>query len=197
MSTIEGNRAAAHIAPIQCLTPADASAAALSVRERRRALFFVEQPRPVAVAPTVKAPEPKVVPPKTDLLCLFSLLATLTANQAEENARKLSLGEIIKTVCKVLNIKKNDMLSGRRRKEIVVPRHIAIALCKALTTKSLPEIGYAFGDRDHTTILYATQKLAPVLADIEDAIYVAPLPYVVAIVAAAYDRIKPPAPVRR
>jgi hypothetical protein len=65
-----------------------------------------------------------------------------------------------------------------------------------LTGRSLPQIGYAFGNRDHTSILYAVRKLEPVMAEIEDALHIAPLPYVVAIAAAAFERIKPAGPDR-
>src|SRR5690348_5582952 len=64
MPAIQGNRAVAHIAPVQCQTPADAAAAALSVRERRRSFFFVAEPPRIAEVPQpVKAEEPKVIPP--------------------------------------------------------------------------------------------------------------------------------------
>src|SRR5690348_13626147 len=64
MPAIQGNRAIAHINPVQCNTPSDAAAAALSVRERRRSFFFVAEPPRIAEVPRpVKAEEPKVVPP--------------------------------------------------------------------------------------------------------------------------------------
>ena len=53
----------------------------------------------------------------------------------------------------------NDMEANRRDKIIVLPRHISIYLCKTLTLKSLPELGRQFGDRDHTTILFAIRKI--------------------------------------
>jgi chromosomal replication initiator protein len=51
-------------------------------------------------------------------------------------------------------------LSARRSRSITRPRQIAMALAKELTTHSLPEIGDAFGGRDHTTVLHACRKVA-------------------------------------
>lgn len=59
-------------------------------------------------------------------------------------------------------VRKMDFLSERRRQEYVLPRQIAMALCKHLTVKSLPEIGRRIGGRDHTTILHGCRKMQPV-----------------------------------
>jgi chromosomal replication initiator protein len=53
----------------------------------------------------------------------------------------------------------NDMLSKRRSRSVARPRQVAMALAKALTNHSLPEIGEAFGGRDHTTVLHACRKI--------------------------------------
>ena len=53
-----------------------------------------------------------------------------------------------------------DLHSARRSRTITRPRQIAMALAKELTTHSLPEIGDAFGGRDHTTVLHASRKVA-------------------------------------
>jgi hypothetical protein len=181
-----------------CQTAADVAAAAALVRQRRKAVFFADLPRPATVAPQpIKAPEPEVVPKTPDYLGIFAMMTALGEVAKNQIAVSLTCDEIIRTVCSAMHVRKHEMLSLRRGERIMIPRHIAIALCKALTRRSLPQIGYAFGNRDHTSILYAVQKLAPVIAEIEDALDVAPLPYVVAITAAAYDRIKPSAPVRR
>jgi len=52
-----------------------------------------------------------------------------------------------------------DLLSSRRNRSITRPRQLAMALAKALTRHSLPEIGNAFGGRDHTTVLHACRKI--------------------------------------
>ena len=61
------------------------------------------------------------------------------------------------------------MLSSTRRKDIVQARHIAIFLCKRLTTLSMPDMGRRFGGRDHTTILHAIRKVEQSLSNSDDA----------------------------
>ena len=56
-------------------------------------------------------------------------------------------------------IKVADLLSKRRNRSVARPRQIAMALSKELTNHSLPEIGDAFGGRDHTTVLHACRKV--------------------------------------
>ncbi len=57
-------------------------------------------------------------------------------------------------------IKISDLLSKRRSRSVARPRQVAMALSKELTNHSLPEIGDAFGGRDHTTVLHACRKIA-------------------------------------
>ena len=52
-----------------------------------------------------------------------------------------------------------DLLSKRRSRSVARPRQVAMALAKELTRHSLPEIGDAFGGRDHTTVIYAVDKI--------------------------------------
>lgn len=56
-------------------------------------------------------------------------------------------------------ISKRDICASRRTKEVVLPRQIAMYVCKALTPKSLPEIGRMIGGRDHTTVLHGVRKI--------------------------------------
>ena len=68
--------------------------------------------------------------------------------------------EIIQTeVCKFFKISKNEMLSSRRSRYLVRPRQTAIYLAKSLTSKSLPEIGRAFSNRDHTTVIHSVKTI--------------------------------------
>jgi len=76
------------------------------------------------------------------------------------NRRQVSVEVIQKTVADFFKIKTADMYSKRRHAHIVLPRQIAMYLAKELTQKSLPEIGEAFGGRDHTTVLHAMRKIA-------------------------------------
>jgi chromosomal replication initiator protein len=53
----------------------------------------------------------------------------------------------------------SDMVSERRSRSVARPRQVAMALSKELTTHSLPEIGDAFGGRDHTTVMHACKRI--------------------------------------
>lgn len=74
--------------------------------------------------------------------------------------RQVSIDNIQRTVAEYYNIKISDILSKRRNRTIARPRQMAMALAKELTNHSLPEIGEAFGGRDHTTVLHACRKIA-------------------------------------
>ena len=69
---------------------------------------------------------------------------------------KITIDLIQTAVCKFFKISKNEMLSSRRSRYLVRPRQTAIYLTKILTSKSLPEIGREFSNRDHTTCLLYT-----------------------------------------
>ena len=62
-------------------------------------------------------------------------------------------------VCKFYKISKNEMLSSRRSRYLVRPRQTAIYLTKILTSKSLPEIGREFSNRDHTTVIHSIKTI--------------------------------------
>lgn len=72
----------------------------------------------------------------------------------------ISIDNIQRTVAEYYKIKMSDMMSKRRSRSIARPRQMAMALAKQLTNHSLPEIGDAFGGRDHTTVLHACRKIA-------------------------------------
>jgi chromosomal replication initiator protein len=71
----------------------------------------------------------------------------------------VTIDNIQKTVAEYYNIKMSDLLSKRRTRSVVRPRQLAMALAKELTNHSLPEIGDAFGGRDHTTVLHACRQI--------------------------------------
>ncbi len=71
----------------------------------------------------------------------------------------VTIDNIQKTVAEYYKIRVADLLSKRRNRSITRPRQLAMALCKELTNHSLPEIGDAFGGRDHTTVLHACRKI--------------------------------------
>jgi chromosomal replication initiator protein len=71
----------------------------------------------------------------------------------------VTLDNIQKTVAEYYKIKVTDLLSERRSRSVARPRQIAMSLAKELTNHSLPEIGEAFGGRDHTTVLHACRTI--------------------------------------
>jgi chromosomal replication initiator protein len=72
---------------------------------------------------------------------------------------RIKIEDILKVVSKHFNVGRNDLLSARRAREVVVPRQIGMYLAKKLTARSLPEIGRRFGGRDHSTVLHAVRKI--------------------------------------
>jgi len=72
----------------------------------------------------------------------------------------VTIENIQKVAAEYFNIRTSDLISAKRSRTIARPRQIAMTLAKELTNHSLPEIGDAFGGRDHTTVLYATRKIA-------------------------------------
>ena len=72
---------------------------------------------------------------------------------------KVTIDLIQTTVCKFFKISKNEMLSARRSRYLVRPRQTAIYLAKMLTSKSLPEIGRSFSNRDHTTVIHSVKTI--------------------------------------
>ncbi len=73
--------------------------------------------------------------------------------------KQVSIDNIQRTVAEYYKIKVADILSKRRSRSVARPRQIAMALSKELTSHSLPEIGDAYGGRDHTTVLHACRKV--------------------------------------
>lgn len=71
----------------------------------------------------------------------------------------ISIENIQRTVAEYYKIKISDLLSKRRSRSVARPRQVAMALAKELTNHSLPEIGNAFGGKDHTTVLHACRKI--------------------------------------
>ncbi|MEO5372660.1 MAG: chromosomal replication initiator protein DnaA [Alphaproteobacteria bacterium] len=78
--------------------------------------------------------------------------------------RRVTIEEIQKQVAEHFNIKVSEMHSARRTRSIVRPRQVAMYLAKQLTSRSLPEIGRKFGNRDHTTVMHAVKKVEELIA---------------------------------
>lgn len=79
-------------------------------------------------------------------------------------AKLVTIENIQKTVAQYYKIKINDLLSARRTRSLARPRQMAMMLAKELTSHSLPEIGDAFGGRDHTTVLHACRTIKDLVA---------------------------------
>lgn len=73
--------------------------------------------------------------------------------------KKVKIEDIQRIVAKHYVVSRQDLLSSRRTRNVVLPRQIAMYLAKVLTPRSLPEIGRRFGGRDHTTVLHAVRKV--------------------------------------
>jgi chromosomal replication initiator protein len=73
--------------------------------------------------------------------------------------RRIKIEDILRIVSRHFAVSKQDILSQRRHRSVVRPRQIGMYLAKHLTSRSLPEIGRRFGDRDHTTVLHAIRKI--------------------------------------
>lgn len=71
----------------------------------------------------------------------------------------IKIEDILRVVTKHYGVNRSDLLSARRNRSIVRPRQIGMFLAKQLTSRSLPEIGRRFGNRDHTTVLHAIRKI--------------------------------------
>jgi len=79
-------------------------------------------------------------------------------------ARLVTIDNIQKTVAEYYKIKVADLLAARRNRSVARPRQLAMLLAKELTDHSLPEIGEAFGGRDHTTVLHACRKMKELIS---------------------------------
>jgi chromosomal replication initiator protein len=80
-------------------------------------------------------------------------------DQLRANDRRVTIEEIQKATVEHYGIRMADMTSSRRSRAIARPRQVAMFLAKQLTTRSLPEIGKKFGNRDHTTVMHAVRQI--------------------------------------
>ena len=82
-----------------------------------------------------------------------------------EKRRQITAGMIMQVVCEYFSLTMEDLTSATRKREITVPRQIAMYLTRDLTAMSLPQIGTAFGNRDHTTVLHACSVVSKGIQD--------------------------------
>jgi chromosomal replication initiator protein len=101
---------------------------------------------------------------------LFGRTITLETTQEvlhdvlKAHDRRVTIEEIQKRVAEHYNIRLTDMASPRRARAVARPRQVAMYLAKQLTSRSLPEIGRKFGNRDHTTVMHAVSRVAELIA---------------------------------
>ena len=81
------------------------------------------------------------------------------ANVLRANQRRISVDEIQTRVAEHYRIRKAEMTSARRARDVARPRQVAMYLSKQLTPRSLPDIGRRFGGRDHTTVIHAVKQI--------------------------------------
>jgi chromosomal replication initiator protein len=101
---------------------------------------------------------------------LFGRAITLESTQEllhdilKAHDRRVTIEEIQKRVSEHWNIRLTDMSSARRARAVARPRQVAMYLAKQLTSRSLPEIGRKFGNRDHTTVMHAVTRVTELMA---------------------------------
>lgn len=81
------------------------------------------------------------------------------ADILRQSERKVTMDEIMRKTCDYFNVRMSDMISPKRSRNIARPRQMAMYLAKHLTSRSYPEIGKRFGNRDHTTVIHAVRKI--------------------------------------
>jgi len=88
-------------------------------------------------------------------------LAELVAKELfkKKIVKPITIAQIQAEVCRYFSINHVDLIGSKRKHEIVYPRHVAMYLCQELTDSSFPQIGRAFGGKDHTTVMHAVNKI--------------------------------------
>jgi len=81
------------------------------------------------------------------------------------DARELTVDEIVKTVAGRFGIKLSDLKSEKKNKNLVLPRQITMYLSRKLTSDSFPDIGARIGGKDHSTVIYAYNKIKKQIAE--------------------------------
>ncbi len=89
----------------------------------------------------------------------LDMVQDLLKDLLKSSQKKVNIEEIQKKVSQHFNVKVSDMSSARRSRTVARPRQVAMYLSKNLTSRSLPEIGRRFGNRDHTTVIHAVKKV--------------------------------------
>lgn len=129
----------------------------ISVTPLRKKLFGIPEQRGYGFAVPVAAPTKAV-----ERLSVVKAVEPVIQERDIQPAYlwKYEPNRILRAVCEVWNVPVYEVLSKRRAKHVIAPRHVAIALCCRLTNNTLPRIGTYF-ERDHSTIHHAREKMQP------------------------------------
>ncbi len=100
-----------------------------------------------------------------DLITVPLAERTLADLIRTRDVKRVRIEDILKIVSRHFKVPRNELLSARRSRDVVRPRQIAMYLAKALTSRSLPEIGRRFGGRDHTTVLHSVRKVEQMMRE--------------------------------
>lgn len=157
--------------PLRVATPSQRLAAAAHLARRQRMAAVVGEDRPIrCVSASQRSIEPDArqtaQPTRPNYGCMwfynlvFETEWKLPQILAPRRERPPRIDEIQRACAYRYGVKVRDLMAARRTADIIMPRHIAMYLCKVLTPHSLPEIGRRFGGRDHTTTLFAIRKIA-------------------------------------
>lgn len=149
------------------VAPAESLLARLHREHReRRARLFPAKPsnpepprRPVVKREPVRPPQPYGTPIPVVTKPVF-----LALRDSVKKDGRPSLRLIQKVVARAYGVSVKDILSSRRTGGVVRPRQVAMHLARTMTLRSLPEIGRAFGGRDHTTVWHALQRMERFIA---------------------------------
>ena len=185
-------------------TGQEAIARAMAVRQRRRTIFARVMPPPPP-PPVEKEQPPEIIPPIIfSMPAEFPTLQTSTGGafglfygyriavtEISDRHKIPSIRKIQDSVCELGNLTREDLLSQRRDCRVVKVRHVGMMLARLLTLHSFPEIGRKFAGRDHSTVLHACRKLAPVAAEIRPLIGHCTLRKLVAASFDLYDKLCP------
>lgn len=101
----------------------------------------------------------------TDSIITMNFTKSALKDLLSVQTKIITIQLIQKTICDYYKLRTSDLLSARRTRSITRPRQIAMSLCKEFTRHSLPEIGDAFGGRDHTTVLHACRQVKKLILE--------------------------------
>lgn len=133
------------------------------------ALHREHQARLARLSPPAPAPVVKVKAAPPGPVLVYPTYVFTEDEVADDTADMIIVGptrlrEIQDLVCKILKVRREDLLSSRRNRMSVMARHVAMYLCKLHTGTSFPEMGRRFGGRDHSTVMHACARVEKAMA---------------------------------